>query len=71
MPRCVNWSEQVLDSVDVWNKDRRELVVSATSVLFMYMKLHRNPEDRFNQDFLTVLTGANFLSVGGRCMSRI
>ena len=27
MPRCVNWSEQVLDSVDVWNKDRRELVV--------------------------------------------
>ena len=65
MPRCVNWSEQVSDSVDVWNKDRRELVVSATSVLFMYMKLHRNPEDRFNEDFLTMLTGANhFLSDG-------
>ena len=72
MPRCVNWSEQVLDSVDVWKKDRRELVVSATSVLFMYMKLHKNPEDRFNEDFLTVLTGAShFLSDGRECMSRM
>ena len=50
MPRCVNWSEQVLDSVDVWNKDRRELVVSATSVLFMYMKLQTNPEGRAQRD---------------------
>ena len=41
MPCCANWSEQVLDSVDVWNKDVRELLVSATSVLYMHMKLQK------------------------------
>ena len=53
MPRCVTWSEQVLKSVDVWNKDLRGLLVSATSVVvYMYMKSHKQPEDRFNGEFL-------------------
>ena len=64
MPRCVTWSEQVLESVDVWNKDLRGLLVSATSVVYMYMKSHKQPEDRFNGDFLArVITLVPHVSV--------